>query len=43
VALVPDGLPAGAIGAAMFARAHLATAGSPGARPGSLTDVASDT
>jgi predicted NBD/HSP70 family sugar kinase len=43
VALVPDGVPAGAIGAAMLARAHLATARSPGARPGPLTDVASDT
>jgi predicted NBD/HSP70 family sugar kinase len=43
VALVPEGVPAGAVGAAVFARHHLATGDGAGATTGPSTDVSSDT
>jgi predicted NBD/HSP70 family sugar kinase len=43
VALVPDGVHAGALGAAVFARDHLGTDGDTGPPAGPLTDVSSGT
>jgi predicted NBD/HSP70 family sugar kinase len=43
VALVPDGVHAGALGAAVFARHHLGTDGRTGPPAGPRTDVSSGT